>query len=33
MDMVARFCVSMEDGVLILKSTAYDRIFTKLPTN
>ena len=30
MDMVARFCVLKDDEVLILKSTAYDRIFTKL---
>ena len=33
MDMVARFCVLMDDEVLILKSTAYDRIFTKLTPN
>jgi thiamine biosynthesis lipoprotein len=33
MDMVARFCLSKDDEVLILKSTAYDRIFTKLTPN
>ena len=33
MDMVARFCILKDDEFLILKSTAYDRIFTKLPTN
>jgi thiamine biosynthesis lipoprotein len=33
MDMVARFCVLKDDGFLILKSTAYDRIFTKLTPN
>ena len=33
MDMVARFCVLKDDEVLILKSTAYDRIFTKLTPN
>ena len=33
MDMVARFCVLKYDEVLILKSTAYDRIFTKLTPN
>jgi len=32
-DMVARFCVLKEDEFLILKSTAYDRIFTKLTPN
>jgi hypothetical protein len=29
MDMVARFCLLKDDEFLILKSTAYDRIFTK----
>ena len=33
MDMVARFCVLKDDEVLILKSKAYDRIFTKLTPN
>jgi len=33
MDMVARFCVLEGDEVQILKSTAYDRIFTKLAPN
>jgi thiamine biosynthesis lipoprotein len=33
MDMVARFCLLKDDEFLILKSTAYDRIFTKLTPN
>ena len=33
MDMVARFCILKDDEFLILKSTAYDRIFTKLTLN
>ena len=33
MDMVARFCILKDDEFLILKSTAYDRIFTKLTPN
>jgi thiamine biosynthesis lipoprotein len=33
MDMVARFCVLKDGKVLILKSTAYDRIFRKLTPN
>ncbi|MEC7543715.1 MAG: FAD:protein FMN transferase, partial [Verrucomicrobiota bacterium] len=33
MDMVARFCVLEGNEVQILKSTAYDRIFTKLTPN
>ena len=33
MDMVARFCLSKDDEVLILKSTAYDRIFRKSTPN
>ena len=33
MDMVARFSVLKDDKVLILKSMAYDRIFTKLTPN
>ena len=33
MDMVARFSVLKDDEVMILKSTAYDRIFTRLTSN
>ena len=33
MDMVARFCLLTDDKVVILTSTAYDRIFTKLTPN
>ena len=33
MDMVARFCLSKDDEVLILKTTAYDRIFRKSTPN
>ena len=33
MDMVARFCVLKDGEFLLIKSTAYDRIFTKLTPN